>query len=80
MIPNDFPSLNFNLGDTADMLRDTVRSFTSDKIAPIADETDRTNEFPRHLWPELGALGLLGLTVEEEYGGSCDNRMNCLPG
>ena len=59
MIPNDFPSLNFNLGDTADMLRDTVRSFTSDKIAPIADETDRTNEFPRHLWLELGALGLL---------------------
>ncbi len=70
MIPNDFPSLNFNLGDTADMLRDTVRSFTSDKIAPIADETDRSNEFPRHLWPELGELGLLGLTVEEEYGGS----------
>ncbi len=70
MIPNDFPTLNFNLGDTADMLRDTVRSFTSDKISPIADEVDRSNEFPRDLWPELGALGLLGLTVEEEYGGS----------
>ncbi len=70
MIPNDYPTLNFNLGDTADMLRDTVRSFTADKITPIADEVDRTDTFPRHLWPELGALGLLGLTVEEEYGGS----------
>ncbi len=70
MIPNDYPTLNFNLGDTADMLRDTVRSFTADKISPIADEVDRTDTFPRELWPELGALGLLGLTVEEEYGGS----------
>ncbi|MEM1200269.1 MAG: isovaleryl-CoA dehydrogenase [Pseudomonadota bacterium] len=70
MIPNDYPTLNFNLGDTADMLRDTVRSFTADQIAPIADEVDRTDTFPRHLWPELGSLGLLGLTVEEEYGGS----------
>lgn len=70
MIPNDFPALNFNLGETADMLRDSVRSFTSDKIAPIAEEVDRKNEFPRELWPEFGALGLLGLTVEEEYGGS----------
>ncbi len=70
MIPNDYPTLNFNLGDTADMLRDTVRSFTADKISPIADDVDRTDTFPRHLWPELGDLGLLGLTVEEEYGGS----------
>ena len=70
MIPNDYPTLNFNLGDTADMLRDTVRSFTADKISPIAEEVDRTDTFPRDLWPELGALGLLGLTVEEEYGGS----------
>ncbi len=70
MIPNDFPSLNFNLGETADLMRDSVRSFTSDHIAPIADEIDRSNEFPRHLWPKLGELGLLGLTVEEEYGGS----------
>ncbi|MEM8689990.1 MAG: isovaleryl-CoA dehydrogenase [Pseudomonadota bacterium] len=70
MIPNDYPTLNFNLGDTADMLRDTVRSFTADQISPIADDVDRTDTFPRHLWPELGALGLLGLTVEEEYGGS----------
>lgn len=70
MIPNDYPSLNFNLGETADMLRDMVRSFTSDHIAPIADEVDRSNEFPRHLWPKLGELGLHGVTVEEEYGGA----------
>src|SRR5882672_108922 len=70
MIPNDYPTLDFDLGDTADMLRDTVRSFSSDKIAPIADEIDKTNTFPRHLWPQLGELGLLGITVEEEYGGT----------
>ncbi len=70
MLPNDLPSLNFDLGDTCDLLRDTVRSFTGDEIAPIADEIDRSNDFPRELWPKLGALGLLGVTVEEEYGGS----------
>ncbi|HSZ73306.1 MAG TPA: isovaleryl-CoA dehydrogenase [Rhizomicrobium sp.] len=70
MIPNSYPSLDFDLGDTADMLRDTVRSFTSDAIAPRADEIDRTNTFPRDLWPELGKLGLLGITVEEEFGGA----------
>ena len=70
MIRNSYPTLDFGLGDTADLLRDAVRSFTDDKIAPIADEIDRTNVFPRHLWPQLGALGLLGVTVEEEYGGS----------
>ena len=70
MIPNDYPSLNFNLGETADMMRDMVRSFTSDHIAPLADEVDRSNEFPRHLWPKLGELGLHGITVEEEYGGA----------
>ena len=70
MIPNDFPALNFDLGETADQLRSSVRGFTSDEIAPLAAEIDRTNEFPRHLWPKLGALGLHGITVEEEYGGS----------
>src|SRR5580704_2418636 len=70
MIRNSYPTLDFGLGDTADLLRDAVRSFTDDKIAPIADEIDRTNVFPRHLWPQLGALGLLGMTVEEDYGGS----------
>ncbi|MAN62666.1 MAG: acyl-CoA dehydrogenase [Parvibaculum sp.] len=70
MIPNDYPTLNFDLGETVDMIRDTVRSFTADKIAPRAAEIDSTNEFPRDLWPQLGELGLLGLTVEEEEGGS----------
>ena len=70
MIPNEFPTLNFGLGETADQLRASVRGFTADEIAPIAAEIDKTNEFPRQLWPKLGALGLHGITVEEEYGGS----------
>ncbi len=70
MIPNEYPSLSFDLGDTADMLRDSVRSFASDKIAPRAEAIDRDNEFPIDLWPEMGALGLHGITVDEEYGGS----------
>ena len=70
MLPNDYPSLNFDLGETVDMIRDTVRSFTADKIAPRAAEIDSSNEFPRDLWPQLGELGLLGLTVEEADGGS----------
>jgi isovaleryl-CoA dehydrogenase len=70
MIPNEYPTLNFDLGDTADMIRDSVRSFTSDNIAPLADEIDKTNKFPRELWPRLGQLGVLGITVEEEYGGA----------
>ncbi|MCH8809020.1 MAG: isovaleryl-CoA dehydrogenase [Proteobacteria bacterium] len=70
MIPNQYPSLDFGLGETADMLRDTVMSFASERIAPRAAEIDRSNAFPRDLWPELGALGLLGVTVEEELGGA----------
>ncbi len=70
MIPNSYPSLDFDLGETAEMLRDSVRSFTSDKIAPRAAEIDKTNTFPRELWPQLGALGVLGITVEEEWGGA----------
>jgi len=70
MIPNDFPALNFDLGETADQLRSSVRAFTSDEIAPIAADIDKSNEFPRRLWPKLGELGLHGITVEEEYGGS----------
>lgn len=69
MIPNDIPSLDFDLGESVDMLRDTVRAFTSDEIAPRAEEIDRTNMFPRDLWPKLGELGLHGITVDEEYGG-----------
>jgi len=70
MIPNQLPNLNFGLGETADMLRDTVMSFAADAIAPRAAEIDKTNEFPRDLWPELGKLGLLGITVKEEFGGA----------
>ncbi|MEO1226111.1 MAG: isovaleryl-CoA dehydrogenase [Pseudomonadota bacterium] len=70
MIPNSLPSLNFDLGDTADMLRDTVLSFASDAIAPRAAAIDEANDFPTDLWQKMGALGLLGITVEEEYGGS----------
>lgn len=70
MIPNEYPSLSFDLGDTADMLRDSVRSFASDKIAPRAEEIDSSNEFPIDLWPQMGELGLHGITVDEEYGGS----------
>jgi isovaleryl-CoA dehydrogenase len=69
-IPNQYPTLDFDLGETADQLRDTVRSFTADEIAPIAAEIDRTDRFPRELWPRMGALGLHGITVEEEFGGS----------
>ncbi len=69
-ISNQYPTLDFDLGETADQLRDTVRSFTADEIAPIAAEIDRTDRFPRELWPRMGALGLHGITVEEEFGGS----------
>jgi isovaleryl-CoA dehydrogenase len=62
--------LNFELGETVDILRASVRSFAMREIAPRAAEIDRTNEFPRDLWPKLGKLGLLGITVEEQYGGS----------
>src|SRR5262245_50085316 len=65
--PRDF---NFNLGEDADAIRDTVRDFAQAEIAPRAEAIDRTNEFPRDLWPKLGALGLHGITVEEQYGGS----------
>ena len=61
--------MDFCLGETADMLRDTVRRFAKDRIAPLAAEIDAANKFPRQLWPEMGALGLHGITVGEEYGG-----------
>ncbi len=70
MIPNTLPGLDFDLGETSDMLRDTVQSFAADEVAPRAAEIDSSDEFPRDLWPKMGALGLHGLTVEEEYGGS----------
>jgi isovaleryl-CoA dehydrogenase len=70
MLVNDVRGFNFDLGETADMLRESVRGFAADKIAPRADEIDKSNTFPRDLWPELGALGVHGITVEEEWGGS----------
>jgi isovaleryl-CoA dehydrogenase len=70
MMQNSFPGLDFGLGGDIDLLRDTVRAFAHNKIAPRADEIDRSNKFPRELWPLLGELGLLGITVEEELGGA----------
>ncbi len=66
----DYPGLNFNLGETAAMLRESVHDFAQMEIAPLAEEIDRTNEFPSQLWRKLGDVGLLGITVEEEYGGA----------
>ena len=65
-----FPSLDFRLGETIDMLRATVRQFAGVEIAPRASEIDRSNEFPMDLWRKMGDLGLLGITVEETYGGT----------
>ncbi len=62
--------MNFNLGETADMLRESVHDFAQTEIAPLADEIDQSNEFPAPLWRKLGEMGLLGITVEEEYGGA----------
>jgi isovaleryl-CoA dehydrogenase len=70
MLKNEYPMLDHDLGAEIDMLRDTVKSFAADRIAPIAAEIDRSDEFPVHLWPEMGKLGLHGITVEEEYGGT----------
>jgi isovaleryl-CoA dehydrogenase len=70
MIPNELPSLDFDLGETADMLRASVLSFSSDEIAPRAAEIDISNEFPADLWKKLGDLGVLGITADEEYGGA----------
>ena len=70
MIPNQLPTLDFHLGDDADMLRDSVMRFASDRIAPQAQDIDVNNEFPMSLWPQMGELGILGVTVDESYGGA----------
>jgi len=67
---NRLPGLNFDLGETADMLRGSVESFAADEIAPRAAEIDRSNDFPADLWRKMGDLGVLGITVEEDYGGA----------
>jgi isovaleryl-CoA dehydrogenase len=70
MLANAPRPFNFDLGETADAIRDTVHSFAQEKIAPRAEAIDRDNQFPRDLWPQMGALGLHGITVKEEDGGS----------
>ena len=70
MASNRYPALDFDLGLEIDLLRDSVRGFAEAKIAPLAAEMDRTDSFPRQLWPEMGALGLHGITVEAEFGGT----------
>ena len=65
-----YPTLNFALGETADLLRETVHDFAQAEIAPQAANIDRSNEFPMALWRKMGAVGLLGITVAEEYGGN----------
>ena len=66
----EFPTLNFHLGETIDLLRASVQQFAGDEIAPRAADIDRANVFPHDLWRKMGDLGLLGMTVGEEYGGS----------
>ncbi|MFQ5534493.1 MAG: isovaleryl-CoA dehydrogenase [Sphingomonadales bacterium] len=65
-----YPSLNFDLGETADMIRDSVRGFSDREIAPRAGQIDLENEFPADLWRKMGDLGVLGITASEEYGGA----------
>ncbi|MEP6679482.1 MAG: acyl-CoA dehydrogenase family protein, partial [Betaproteobacteria bacterium] len=65
-----FPGLDFALGEDVDMLRATVQQFAADEIAPRAAAIDRDNQFPADLWRKMGDLGLLGITVEEDYGGT----------
>ena len=67
---NQYTSLNFGLGETINMLRDQVKQFSDKEIAPIADKTDKENEFPNHLWKKFGDVGVLGITVDESLGGS----------
>jgi isovaleryl-CoA dehydrogenase len=70
MIPNAWTGFDFGLGEELDRLRESVAGFARDNIAPCAAEIDRSNAFPRDLWAQMGALGLLGITVEEEWGGA----------
>ncbi len=70
MLANASRPFNFDLGETADAIRETVKDYAQEKIAPLAAKIDKDDWFPRHLWPEMGALGLHGITVEEEWGGA----------
>jgi isovaleryl-CoA dehydrogenase len=66
----NLPGLNFQLGEDIDALRDAVREFAQAEIAPLAHDTDKNDQFPMHLWRKMGEIGVLGITVEEEYGGA----------
>src|ERR1017187_8663568 len=70
MIPNAWAGFDFGLGPDVEMLRKSVHDFAQDRIAPRGAAIDRDNTFPRDLWPEMGARGLHGITVEAEYGGA----------
>ena len=70
MIPNRMPPFDFGLGETADAIRDQVANFAADEIAPRAADIDKQNDFPADLWRKMGDLGVLGITVEEQYGGA----------
>ena len=65
-----YKNFNFNLGETVDMIREQVNNFARNEIAPNAEHIDQSNAFPNELWPKLGEMGLLGMTVPEEFGGS----------
>ncbi|MBY0412094.1 MAG: acyl-CoA dehydrogenase family protein, partial [Burkholderiaceae bacterium] len=69
-IPGNLPGLNFQLGEDIDALRDAVRDFSQAEIAPRAGDIDRNDQFPMDLWRKMGDLGVLGITVSEEYGGA----------
>ncbi|RPH08276.1 MAG: isovaleryl-CoA dehydrogenase [Alphaproteobacteria bacterium TMED194] len=70
MIPNTFKELDFDLGNDINVLKDSIQEFCKREIAPLADDIDKKNDFPSHLWKKMGELGLLGITAEEKYGGS----------
>ena len=67
---NVLPGLDFQLGETLEMMRESIQQFVAGEIAPIASSVDKDNEFPAHLWKKMGDLGLHGLTIGEEYGGT----------
>jgi isovaleryl-CoA dehydrogenase len=69
-LPNRLPGLNFDLGEAADMLRESVETFVADEVAPRAAAIDRDNQIPMDLWRKFGDIGVLGINVEEEYGGA----------
>ena len=70
MIPNTFKELDFDLGNDIEVLKDSIQEFCKREIAPLAEDIDKKNDFPSHLWKKMGELGLLGITAEEKYGGS----------